>query len=78
MVGRAVLEQVAHEAFGTVIGVGVVVPDLLFRTEIAVVVVETIDELLAVDVALIGFTAVPEMDVCVDDEVLVAILLVHR
>ena len=78
MIGGPVLEEVAQETFTAVIAVGVVVPDLFLGTEVAVVVVEAVDELFAVDVAVIGFPSVPEVDVGIDDEVFFAVLLVHQ
>jgi len=47
------LEQVVHEPFTAVVAVLLVAPDLRLGTEVAVVVVEAVDELLAVDVALV-------------------------
>ena len=42
------------------------------------VVVEAVDELLAVDVALVLWPGVPQGDVGVDDEVAVVVLAVHE
>jgi hypothetical protein len=42
-----------------------------------VVVVEAVDELLAVDVALILWSGVPQGYVSVDDEIAVVVLLIH-
>ena len=77
VIGGTVDEEILHQTVRAVVAVGVVVPHLLLGTQVAVIVVEAVDELFAVNVALIGFTAVPQVDVGVDDEVFLAILLVH-
>jgi hypothetical protein len=46
-------------------------------SEVAVVVVEAVDELLAVHVPLVLRSRVPQGDVGVDDEVVLAVLAVH-
>src|SRR5882757_8317580 len=77
VVDIAIGEQVFHQPLATLVEVLLVAPQLGFGRQIAVIVVEAVDELLAVDVALILRTGVPESDVGIDDEVLLAILLVH-
>ena len=52
-------------------------PDLVGWAEVAVVVVEAVDETLALAIGLVGGRRVPEVDVPVDDEVVLAILAVH-
>ena len=78
VVDVAVGEQVFHQPFAALVEVFLVRPDLGLRRQIAVVVVEAVDELLAVDVALVLRTGVPEGDVGVDDEVAGVVLAVHE
>ena len=71
-------EHVAHQPLAALVEVLLVAPGLGLRAEVAVVVVEAVDELLAVDVALVLRACVPERDVRIDDEVVLAVLRVHR
>jgi hypothetical protein len=73
----AIVEKVLHQALAALIEVVLVAPDLGFWGQVPVVVVEAVDELLAVDVALILGPGIPQSDVGVDDEVAVAVLAVH-
>ncbi|SLH63626.1 Uncharacterised protein [Mycobacteroides abscessus subsp. abscessus] len=77
VVDVALHEEIAFEPGTAVIGVGVVVPDRIGRAQVLVVVVEAVDELLSVHVLLVRLAGVPDMDVAVHDEVLVAVLLIH-
>jgi hypothetical protein len=70
-------EEVLHQAFTALVQVLLVGPHLGLRAEVAVVVVEAVDELLAVHVQLVLRAGVPERDVRVHDEVLLAVLAVH-
>ena len=78
VVDVAVGEQVLHQPFAALIEVLLVAPHLGFRRQVAVVVVEAVDELLAVDVALVLRPRVPQGDVGVDDEVAGVVLAVHE
>jgi hypothetical protein len=51
---------------------------VLLGRKVAVVVVEALDEALAVPVELVGRAPVPEVDVSVDDEVVDPVLAVHE
>lgn len=77
VVDVAVLEEVLHQSLAAVVEVLLVGPQLGFGAEVAVVVVEAVDELLAVDVGLVLRPGVPERDVRVHDEVAFAVLGVH-
>jgi hypothetical protein len=70
-------EHVAHQPLAALVEVLLVGPHLGLRAEVAVVVVEAVDELLAVDVALVLRPRVPQGDVGVHDVVLLAVLAVH-
>ena len=72
-----VLEEVFHQPLAALVEVVLVGPDLRLRREVAVVVVEAVDELLAVDVPDVLRTGVPQRHVGVDDEVAFAVLAVH-
>ena len=69
VVDVAVVEQVLHQPLAALVEVLLVGPHLGLGGEVAVVVVEAVDELLAVDVALVLRAGVPQRDVGVDDEV---------
>src|SRR3712207_9408320 len=56
-------EHVAHQPLAALVQVLLVAPGLGLRAEVAVVVVEAVDELLAVDVALVLRPRVPQGDV---------------
>jgi len=73
----AVDEQILHEAFAALVKEFLVGPVFLVRTEVAVVVVEAINELLTLDVPLVLRPGVPQCDVRVDDEVVLAVFAVH-
>ncbi len=60
MVDVAVFEEIFHEPLAALVEVVLVGPDLGLRAKITVVVVKAIDELLAVDVALVLRASVPE------------------
>ena len=77
VVDVAVVEEVLLEALAALVEVVLVAPHLGLGAEVAVVVVEAVDELLAVDVALVLGAGVPQRDVRVDDEVVLAVLAVH-
>jgi nitrogen regulatory protein PII len=77
MVDIAVDEQILHEAFTALVQIFLVGPQLRFRGQIPVVVVEAIDELLAVDIALVFRSRVPQGDVGVNDEIVFAVFAVH-
>jgi hypothetical protein len=71
------LEEVVHQVLlGVLRELLLERPEVLLRAQVAVVVVEALDEALAEPVAVLG-PRVPEGDVRVDDEVLLAVLLVH-
>jgi hypothetical protein len=76
-VHRARLEEVVHEVVLAVALELLQRPHVLLGTEVAVVVVEAVDEPLAVLVGLVLRTGVPEVDVAVDHEVAVAVALEH-
>ncbi len=78
VVDIAVGEQVLHQPLTALVEVLVVAPHLGLRRQVAVVVVEAVDELLAVDVALVLGPGIPQRDVGVDDEVAVVVLAVHE
>ena len=78
VVDVAVLEQVLHESLATLVEVGLLGPHLRLGRQVAVVVVEAVDELLAVLAAQVLRPCVPQGDVGVDDEVALAVLGVHR
>ena len=78
VVDVAVGEQVFHQPLAALVEVLLVAPHLGFRRQVAVVVVEAVDELLAVDVALVLRPGVPQGDVGVDDEVAGVVLAVHE
>ena len=78
VVDVAVGEQVLHQPFAALVQVVLVAPHLGLRGQVAVVVVEAVDELLAVDVALVLRARVPQGDVGVDDEVAGVVLAVHE
>ena len=78
MVDVAVVEEILHQAVAALVQVLLVGPHLGLRRKIAVVVVEAVDELLAVDVALVLRPRVPQGDVGVDDEVAGVVLLYMR
>ncbi len=63
VVDVAELEQVAHQPLAALVQVVLVAPHLGIGGEVAVVVVEAVDELLAVDVALVFRAGVPQRDV---------------
>ena len=77
VVDVAVVEQVVHQPVAALVQVLLVGPDLGLRRKVAVVVVEAVDELLAVDVALVLRSRVPQGDMGVDDEVAGVVLAVH-
>ena len=77
VVDDAVDEDVAHQPLAALVEVLLVGPDLGLGAEVAVVVVEAVDELLAVDVALVLRASVPQGDVGVHDVVALAVLAVH-
>lgn len=79
VVDVSVHEDVTLEAFAAVVRVGVVVPhDLFGGAEVLVIVVEAVDELLAVYVLLVRLAGVPDVHVAVHDEVFLTVLLIHR
>ena len=70
---RPVDEQVVIKIVGAVLLELRLLPQLLLRAQVRVVGVEALDELLAVDVALVRRAPVPEVGVAVDDENLFAL-----
>ncbi len=78
VVDVSVLEEVLHQPLTALVEVVLVAPHLGLGREIAVIVVEAVDELLAVDVALVLRSGVPQGNVGVDDEVAVAVLAIHE
>ncbi len=69
----AFFEQVFHHLL---LGVALILlerPHVVSRAEVLVVVVETLDPALGIAVLLVGWTAVPEVHVAVDDEDLLSI-----
>jgi hypothetical protein len=70
------LEQVVDQVFLAVLAELLQRPEVLLRAEVAVVVVEAVGEAGAVTVLLVLGRAVPEVDVGVDDEVVLAVFLV--
>jgi hypothetical protein len=74
----AVVEHVGHQVLLGVLLELVEGPDPFGWAQVPVVVVEALDEALAVLVGLVLRAAVPEVDMAVDDEVPLAVLLIHR
>jgi len=74
----AVVEHVRHQVLLGVLLELVEGPDPFGWAQVPVVVVEALDEALAVFVGLILGAAIPEVDMAVDDEVPLAVLLIHR
>ncbi|MCY1224209.1 hypothetical protein D9M72_363550 [compost metagenome] len=77
VVDVAVLEQILHEAFAALVKEFLVGPLFRVGREVAVVVVEAIDELLTRDIPLVFRAGVPQCDVGVDNEVVFAVFAVH-
>ena len=67
-VHRPIDEEVSDHRLRVVLLELLLGPDLLLGAERAVVGIEAVDELLAVDVALVGRRGIPEVGVPVDDE----------
>ena len=74
VVDIAQLEKVPHQPVAALIQVLVVVPDFGLRTEVGVVGIKAIDELLAVDISLILRPGVPQSNVGVHDEIALVVL----
>ena len=70
---RAVYEQILHHLVGAVAVELLLRPDLLLRAERGVVAVEAVDELGAVNVLLVLGTAIPVMNMTIDDKDLFAV-----
>ncbi len=61
-------EQILEHGLGIVLFELLLRPELRWGTEVRMIGIETLDELLAMDVLLVGRTSIPEMRMPIDDE----------